>query len=266
MITHTFIFLDGIGRKTEQQLWQAGITDWNRFLDKERIFNISTKSKIYYDYELKSAKKALLENDSSYFAQKLHSTDTWRLFDYFKDEAVYLDIETTGLSNHDYITVVGLFDGNETKTMVKDINLDAKKLAEMLLRYKLIITFNGSSFDLPMLAKKYPLLANVFSQIPHIDLRHLCAEIGLTGGLKKIEREMNIKRNNFWVERLHGGDAAQLWRMWQGSRDEHYLKLLIEYNEEDIINLKQIMGHCYREMKKELLISIITDTNPVTII
>ena len=30
--------------------------------------------------------------------------------------------------------------------------------------------------------------------------------------------------------------------MWQGSRDEHYLKLLIEYNEEDIINFAKISG------------------------
>ncbi len=253
MITQTFTFLDGIARKTELQLWQSGITDWNKFLDKQRIFNISTKSKIYYDYELKNAKKALLDNDASYFAQKFPSTDTWRLFDYFRDEAVYLDIEATGFGNEGYITVVGLFDGNDTKTMVKDINLDIKRLAEMLLKYKLIITFNGSSFDLPMLAKKYPVLQNVFAQIPHIDLRHLCAEVGLVGGLKKIERELNIKRENFWVERIHGGDAAQLWRMWQGSKDEYYLQLLIEYNEEDIVNLKRIMEHCYKEMKSKIM-------------
>lgn len=158
MITNTFAFLEGIARKTELQLWQSGITDWNKFLDKQRIFNISTKSKIYYDYELKNAKKALLENDASYFAQ-----------------------------------------------------------------------------------------------IPHIDLRHLCAEVGLTGGLKKIEKELNIKRENFLVERIHGGDAAQLWRLWQGSRDEYYLRLLIEYNEEDIVNLKRIMEHCYKEIKSQLL-------------
>ncbi|MBS3158982.1 ribonuclease H-like domain-containing protein [Candidatus Woesearchaeota archaeon] len=253
MITNTFTFLDGIGRKREQQLWQSGITDWNKFLDAERIFDISTKSKIYYDYELKNAKKALLEDDSSYFARKFPSTDTWRLFDHFRDEAVYLDIEATGVGNDGYITLVGLYDGNDTKTMVKDINLDVKRLAQIVSQHKLMITFNGSSFDLPMLAKKYPVLSAVFSQIPHIDLRHLCAEVGLVGGLKKIEREMNIKRNNFWVERLHGGDAAQLWRLWSGSKDEYYLKLLIEYNEEDIINLKQIMVHCYNEMKSLLV-------------
>ena len=252
MITSTFTFLDGIGRKTEQQLWGAGITDWNKFLDAERIFDISTKGKIYYNYELKNAKQALLDNDASFFSKKLPSADVWRLYDYFKDEVVYLDIETTGLSRDDDITVVGLYDGNVTKTMVRGINLDVKQLASELQKYKLIITFNGASFDLPMLAKKYPVLQNVFSRMPHIDLRHVCAELGLRGGLKKIEKDLAIKRGNFFVERLNGGDAVKLWRFWLASKDEYYLKLLIEYNEEDIINLKQIMEHCNMEMKDKI--------------
>jgi uncharacterized protein YprB with RNaseH-like and TPR domain len=73
--------------------------------------------------------------------------------------------------------------------------------------------------------------------------------VGLNGGLKKIEKQLNIRRRQI-VEGLYGGDAAQLYRMWRGSGDDYYLRLLVEYNEEDTINLKRIAEHVYRELKK----------------
>ena len=49
----------------------------------------------------------------------------WRLYEFFKEDAVFLDIETTGLSKNSYdITVFGLYDGINTKIMIKGINLD----------------------------------------------------------------------------------------------------------------------------------------------
>ena len=40
--------------------------------------------------------------------------------------------------------------------------------------------------------------------------------------------------------------------MWNGSRDERYLKLWVEYNEEDVINLKQIADHAYIKLKEKV--------------
>ena len=57
--------------------------------------------------------------------------------------------------------------------------------------------------------------------------------------MKNIERTLNIGRKQL-VADMNGGDALTLWRMYRGSGDEHYLNLLIEYNEEDVINLKTI--------------------------
>ena len=63
---------------------------------------------------------------------------------------------------------------------------------------------------------------------------------------------MGIKRQNKIVEKMYGGDPAKLYRMWRGSGDERFLKLLVEYNEEDVINLKQIADHAYSKLKEKV--------------
>ena len=112
--------------------------------------------------------------------------------------------------------------------MIKGINLDYDILKKELSKYKLIITFNGSTFDLPFIRKIYDILPS----IPHIDLRHCCQKIGLTGGLKQIEKTLDINRNII-IERFHGGDALTLWRMYKATGDSYYLDLLVEYNEDE---------------------------------
>lgn len=170
----------------------------------------------------------------------------YRLYDFFRDECVFLDIETTGLdSNNDDITVIGLFDGIDAKTMIKGVNFNYEKLKNELKSYKLIVTFNGSSFDVPFINKKYPdLLPNV----PNFDVKSVTDRLNLKGGLKEIERKLGIKRNEI-IENFYGGDALTLWKMYRATGDDYYIKLLVEYNEEDVVNLKKIAEHCIGILK-----------------
>jgi uncharacterized protein YprB with RNaseH-like and TPR domain len=246
MIKNSFIFLPGIGNEREKKLWNDGVLDWDDFLNASEIKRINPSKKIFYNQKIHEAKKHLHGYNSSYFTGLLRPIENWRLYDFFKEDAVFLDIETDGLNHWNDITVVGLYDGFETKTMIKDINLNFKALKEELARYKMIITFNGATFDLPFIKKRYP---GVLPHIPHFDLRFACRRIGLTGGLKKIEEELGMKRREL-VRGLDGGDALTLWKMYKGSGDEHYLNLLVEYNEEDIINLKKIANITTRRLKE----------------
>ena len=164
MITSSFSFLEGFGRKQEQNMRNLGIDNWDLFLRNEKIKGVSGKRKCYYDRKILEARKALYNSDSSYFVNLLSQSEMWRLYDFFKSEAVFLDIETTGLSkNEDDITVFGLYDGINTKTMIKGINLDYGALKKELNKYKLIVTFNGASFDLPFIEKRYQ---NLLPKIP----------------------------------------------------------------------------------------------------
>lgn len=249
MIRNSYVFLEGIGLSKERNIWEQGITSWNDFINTNNIKGISTWRKKNYNRSLKKAGKALHSQNSNYFTNKLPSVETWRLYDFFKEDAVFLDIETSGLYSYDKITVIGLFDGLNTKTMIRGINLDLNHLKNELKKYKLIVTFNGASFDLPFIRKRYP---DILPNIPNFDLRHACSKIGLTGGLKNIEKELDIKRNKI-VKDMCGGDAAKLWRMYRGSGDDYYLKLLVEYNEEDIINLKKIANFVYDKLETKNL-------------
>ena len=245
MIRQSFIFLEKVDNKTEQSIWKQGINNWDSFLAKKSVKGISRARKLYYDRQLLKARNALYTLNSEYFIDKLPKSESWRLYSFFKEDAVFLDIETSGLTNYDVITVIGLYDGINTKTMIKGINLDVNHLKKELEKYKLIVTYNGASFDLPFIKKRHP---DLLPKIPHFDLRTACARVGLTGGLKEIEKKLGIGRNKI-IEKFCGGDAVTLWRMFRATGDEHYLKLLVEYNEEDIINLKTIADFVYEKTK-----------------
>jgi hypothetical protein len=239
MIQKSFIFLEKIGKKLENNIWQQGITSWDSFTNTKKIKGISKKRKYYYNNQLRKAQSALYSFEPGYFLDLLPQSEMWRLYSFFKDEAVFLDIETTGVSSFDDITVIGLFDGLETKTMIKGINLDYNKLKEELKKYKLIITYNGSTFDIPFIKKRYP---DLLPEIPNFDLRVACQRVGLTGGLKNIEKQLGIRRNKT-IEGFYGGDVLTLWKMFRATGDEYYINLLVEYNEDDCFNLKKIADY-----------------------
>ncbi len=248
MIKESFIFLNCIGEKKEKQIWGQGIRDWDSFKKTSVIKGLSQKSKLLYDTQLTQASNALKENNSSFFIDKLEQKHTWRLYEEFKDEACFFDIETTGIKKKDHIIAAGIFDGLKTKTLISGINFNINTLARELKRYKIIITFNGSSFDIPFLKKRYPSL---IPKIPHIDLKHACFSAGLKNNLKDIEKRLGITRNPI-INKIRGGDVYRLWRMYFASGDEHYLNLLIEYNEEDAVNLQKIADFVLKKLENNL--------------
>ena len=245
MLTESFIFLDGISDKTEQQIWSEGIKDWNDFLNAPSIKTISPQRKITYNLHLQKAHNNLKVDNIAYFSSIFPSTEHWRLFNRYKDEAAYLDIETSSYQGD--ITVVGIYDSTQVMTFVKGKNLDRNVLQETLNRYKLLITFNGSSFDLPMIKKYF----NPKMDQAHIDLRHVCARLGMTGGLKQIEKSIGITRPEI-VKEMDGGDAALLWRMYKATGNEKYLQVLVQYNEEDIVNLERLAKQTIPELWKKV--------------
>jgi len=257
MIRNSFLLLPRIGCLAEQRIWEQGILCWDDFIKMRFVHGISAKTKLAYDRMLHKAAQALLEDDSSFF-NMLKKKHAWRLYPDFRDITVFLDIEVSGVRAYDDITMIGLYDGERTMTMIRGINLDISALRAVLARYKLIVTYNGSSFDLPFLRKRYPgLLPNV----PEIDLRHLCNNIGLSGGLKEVEKSLGIKRSEI-VEKIYGGDPKLLWKRYHATGDQYYLKLLVEYNEEDCVNLQNLADFAVK-MQKHIISMFFSLNNEV---
>ncbi len=245
MLEHTFIHISGIGPKVEQQLWAQGILTWSDFLNHRKpLFSPTRDARIKRELEISLENK----NDLLFFVDHLASAELWRVFESFKDQAVYLDIETSGgYQGLDEITVIGLYNGRDIQTFVNGQNLE--DFEEAIASYGLAITFNGSCFDLPYIKRQFSHIA-----LPpaHIDLRFLLRKIGLQGGLKAIERQTGLFRDSEVVG-LDGFDAVHLWNDYQWGNPAA-LERLILYNTMDIVHLKPLMELSVREMKKRLFL------------
>ena len=247
MLRNSFIFLPGVGEKTEKDLWDNGIEDWSAFLKAGRVSGLSALKKGHCDQLLLKAEKNLLHGNSAFFAHILPAGEHWRAYPAFKGDAAFIDIETSG--RYGDVTVFGLYDGKETKTLVKGINLDKKVLKEELANYRMLVTFNGSGFDLPVLERFLP---GVIPAVPHLDLRHACSRLGLTGGLKAIERRLGISRDVKVADML-GEDAVYLWNAWRATGNRDFLEKLVAYNEEDVVNLQPLTEFAVRKLTEGCL-------------
>ncbi len=247
MIKNTFCILNGIGERLERRLWGQGILTWMDFIEKPAIEFISPERKVVFDSLLNSAIIELEGRNSKYFAKTVKRREHWRLYDVFKGEAVCLDIETNGFlpDRGGYATLVGLYDGYDWRYLLAGENLTAENLTRELSGYKYLITYYGTSFDIPFLQRMFP---DVRFEIPHFDLCFAARKLGFKGGLKRLETEIGIVRDPS-VYGMDGYDAVRLWEFAKkGSREA--LELLITYNREDTVNLFRIAERFYTMLKE----------------
>jgi len=249
MLQNTFTLLDGVGGKTEQLLWQNSVKTWDNFIESQTVPRISDKKKSQHDKTLKTAKENLEERNSRYFTKKLKAGDHWRLYEDF-EKICYLDIETTGFdAKRSDLTIIGIYDGSEVKTYINGFNLKEEALKDELKNYQVLVTFFGSAFDVPFIRRKFP---KIDFDMPHFDLCFAGRKIGLSGGLKHIEKVVGIKRDEE-VEGIDGYEAVRLWKKWKKQNDEEALRTLTKYNEEDVLNLEPLAEIIYKRLKEATL-------------
>lgn len=246
MLAQTFIHIPGVGRRTERDLWANGIHSWDdadRFEKRFGRVGIGLQQKL--DEYIPRSREAMRSKDAGFFARLSALGEAWRLFPEFSKDCIYLDIETTGLSTvFDTVTMVGLYDGKKYQLFVDGENL--QEFPKHLQKYSVLVTFNGSGFDLRFLKLAFPDL--VLPPI-HIDLRWVTRKLGMKGGLKSIEAELGLRRAAE-VEDLTGYDATVLWAKHLRG-DKNALRSLIQYNTEDVVHLKAIMEVAYDRLAGE---------------
>lgn len=161
----------------------------------------------------------------------------------------YLDIETTGLSYlYANITVVGAFlvDGSETSLVqLVDEEVRSNNIIEVLNGVSTIYTYNGSRFDLPFIHRALGIDLNTIAN--HRDLMYDCWQCNLKGGFKAVERQLSIPRQ---LQDINGRDAVILWYRYKEHGDHDALKLLLQYNREDVENLKVLRERLGIGMKR----------------
>ncbi len=222
----------------------GGFTCWNDLHDSDAGATalLSAQAGPPLLAAVKDAMLALDRNDLDSIGRAIPSSEQWRLFGTFGADAVYLDIETGddvwGLEG---ISAIGFLDHSGPRLLLA--GRDLHHFPDLARNWRLLVTFNGLSFDVPVLRRAFP------DWTPpgcHIDLRHSLARLGHHGGLKNIETELvalNLKRP-WHLAGIDGWDACGLFRRGRdGDRDA--MRLFAEYNLYDVINLRTLMAYAY---------------------
>lgn len=243
MLINTFQHIPGVGEKTENQLWQSGTLDWHCFSGNYINGLSDGKSRLVKNHLLKSIEQ-LSEGNPAYFDRLMPSHLGWRLFPEFRNTAVYLDIETTGLEPaYAEITTIAMYDGKSIRYYVNGRNLEDFKTD--IIKYELIVSYNGKTFDIPFINQYFGIRLNH----AHIDLRYVLASLGLMGGLKKCEAALGIDRGD--IKGIDGFFAVLLWEDYLKNQSRKSLETLLAYNIEDVVNLEQLMVIAYNMKIKD---------------
>ncbi len=235
MLNHSFIHLPGIDSSAEELLWSRGITNW-----QELEADTAGRDPELSDAIAESADR-LNARDSVYFSERMPAHESWRLYAEFYEEAAFLDIETTGLGGEAYTTVCGVLDQSGFSAFARGDEMDL--LPDYLDQFKLVVTFNGRSFDVPFLRREYG--QGILRNAAHMDLMHVLRRLGLKGGLKRIEQALGVGRPSS-LSTLDGRDAITLWAMSQEGENEA-LDTLIRYNAEDVLVLPRLAEIAVRD-------------------
>ncbi len=241
LLEGTYIHAQGIGRVTEQRLWDSGARTWDKFLADPDSFPITRSQRALLLPVIEESVQRLEDEDFAWFAKLLPQSEHWRAVPSFGHRLLFLDIETNGGMNPDDLTVVGVHDGRRLQQYVRGHNLE--RFPEALEEPAIIVTFYGTGFDLPFLKRSFPGVE--FPQL-HVDLCFMLKRLGYRGGLKKIEAQMGIQRSNE-TSGLSGWDAVRLWREYRAGR-QRSLDILLEYNADDVRNMSDLLAEGYRRL------------------
>jgi uncharacterized protein len=257
MLHHTFQHIPGLGERRERMLWRRGISTWDDLLAASQSSGLSATLLRDAHAIIHLSKEALRQGNIYFFAQLLPVREHWRLYGDFQHATAYLDIETGPLGHgRQGITVIGLFDGREFRSFVRGHNLHS--FEDYLRRYDLLVTFNGKSFDLPMIERDLGI--PIYQA--QIDLRMFLHHLGYHGGLKRIERQWGIEREDE-IAGLTGFDAVLLWARYRHG-DPTALERLIAYNRADVVNLEVLLKRSF-ELARDQVMAAADKTVPARV-
>jgi uncharacterized protein YprB with RNaseH-like and TPR domain len=171
------------------------------------------------------------------------------------DRALFLDTETTGLGGGAGVVpfLIGLawFDG-EQRVHLEQLFLRRpgdepallSHLRECVERAEVIVSFNGKSFDLPLLAGRYVMnRLPPLPERPHLDLLHVarrlhaariqqCRLTSLEGAVLGFERGPDVA----------GADIAARYGHFLRTGDESALEGVVTHNAWDVLSMAALVG------------------------
>jgi uncharacterized protein YprB with RNaseH-like and TPR domain len=173
--------------------------------------------------------------------------------------ALYIDTETTGLSagagTIPFLIGLAWFDGraSQSRTLVVEQLLLREpgeegpmldRLAERVAAASMLVTYNGKSFDLPLLASRLVLSRRpALPAIPHLDLVHVARRIHrhriAQHNLRNIESEvLGFER----TADISGGEVSSRYSHFLRTGDGSALAAVVDHNEWDIVAMAALVA------------------------
>jgi uncharacterized protein YprB with RNaseH-like and TPR domain len=192
-----------------------------------------------------------------------------RLGDCDLSRALYLDTETTGLSTGTgtIAFLVGLAWWEPApasgvpslvleQILVRNLGEEAPMLAlvrERLASASVVVTFNGKSFDLPLLRARLVMArTDPFSEPPHLDLLHVARRVHAfgprrAGGARRGEgcRLVALEREVLGFERsddVESRDVAACYLHFLRTGDTRGLLSVVDHNAWDVVAMAALVG------------------------
>ncbi|AVP99628.1 exonuclease [Ahniella affigens] len=165
------------------------------------------------------------------------------------------DIETTGMNAGVGVRafLVGIADWCDDRLRVRQLLLESPAgephqlalLREWLLSKRVLLSYNGKSFDVPMMNGRYPLFGQAapFADLAHLDL--------LTIVRRQLKDRLSncklgtVEREWLGLIRQHDLPSAEVpgaWRDWIRLGRDDRLKRAIAHHRQDVISLWQILN------------------------
>jgi uncharacterized protein YprB with RNaseH-like and TPR domain len=233
VLTASFRHIRGIGGMRERQLWMRGVSSWDALPPAEIV---APRLDDLLRAGVAESRERLAGGDLDFFARALPETEHWRLLPHVLDDAGFLDVEAA-----EDVTVVGVLDRDGPHSFVRGRDLEQFPLRAA--RWRAVVTFNGTAFDLPQMRRIFPQWT---PPATHVDLCILLRRLGESGGLKEIEPRLGLHRPAHLLP-LRAADAVWLWRA-QREGDRTALRRLLEYNLHDTFHLRPIAEIAYNRM------------------
>ena len=183
-----------------------------------------------------------------------------------REDFCFLDTETTGLSHGAgtvaFLVGVGFFDEKGftvRQYLMRDYDEEAfvlSRVAQDMQRAKVLCTFNGATFDLPLLETRFTMqrMRDQYAAKPHVDLLPASRRVWKLR-LKKCnltsleEAVLGLRREND----LPGALVPERYFSFLKTRDFSLLTDILEHNAQDIISLAHILDRLLRLHEAPLL-------------
>ncbi len=184
------------------------------------------------------------ENEIIKFAKNTGTTE-------FSHNKIYIDTETTGLNGgtgtFPFVIGYGYFDLEGFRTVQLLLENPANEMAQLielsnaLQNYNTTVTFNGKSFDLPLIKTRYLInkLDNPLINYSHIDLLHISRKIWKMRLADRSLKELESKIIYFTRESndVPGWMIPQIYFDYLRSNDGNQLKHILYHNEVDVVSM-----------------------------